>query len=320
VNAWWSSDARLGGLRRFATAISALTLLGHAWLGFEQAWLHPIVALAATYGTELALEFVDARAHGRAPAFVRQNRVAPLALLDFLLPAHITGLAIAMLLYPGRRLEPIVFAAVVAIASKALVRVRVEGRARHVLNPSNLGITATLLCFPSVGIAPPYQFSEGTGQLGDWLFPTIVIALGTFLNTRFTRRLPLIGAWLAGFVLQALARSLLGGSLFLPALMPMTGLAFLLFTFYMVTDPPTTPSSVRGQIAFGASVAACYGLLIANHIVFDLFFALTITCVLHGVVLFVRSKRTRAQPEPAQPIEVPLASASVEKGLRHARV
>ena len=26
----------------------------------------------------------------------------------------------------------------------------------------------------------------------------------------------------------------------------MTGLAFLLFTFYMVTDPPTTPSSGQG--------------------------------------------------------------------------
>ena len=53
----------------------------------------------------------------------------------------------------------------------------------------------------------------------------------------------------------------------------MTGVAFLLFTFYMVTDPATTPSTPRGQIAFGAAVAAAYGLLMAFHVVFGLFFA-----------------------------------------------
>jgi hypothetical protein len=69
----------------------------------------------------------------------------------------------------------------------------------------------------------------------------------------------------------------------------MTGVAFILFTFYMVTDPATTPFEIRGQVFFGASVAAAYGLLVVSHIVFDLFFALTIVCALRGLGLYLVS-------------------------------
>jgi len=42
----WYQNKRIGGLRRFAIAITILNILGHTVLGFEQAWAHPIVALA----------------------------------------------------------------------------------------------------------------------------------------------------------------------------------------------------------------------------------------------------------------------------------
>ena len=35
-----------------------------------------------------------------------------------------------------------------------------EGKTQHIFNPSNLGIVATLLLFPSIGVAPPYHFTE----------------------------------------------------------------------------------------------------------------------------------------------------------------
>ena len=38
---------------------------------------------------------------------------------------------------------------------------------------------------------------------GDWVLPGVIICSGTFLNTRFTKRLALILAWLTAFVLQA---------------------------------------------------------------------------------------------------------------------
>ncbi|NEQ87997.1 MAG: enediyne biosynthesis protein UnbU, partial [Moorea sp. SIO2I5] len=37
----WYQTNRLGGLRRFAIAITVLNLLGHTVLGFEQSWAQP---------------------------------------------------------------------------------------------------------------------------------------------------------------------------------------------------------------------------------------------------------------------------------------
>src|SRR3954467_11789150 len=85
----WYSEKRLGGLSRFAFAITVLNVLGHAYLGFEQSWLTPFTALAAAYGTDLTGETIEARC-ARRPA---RYRGGPLDLVKFLLPAHISGLA-----------------------------------------------------------------------------------------------------------------------------------------------------------------------------------------------------------------------------------
>jgi enediyne biosynthesis protein E5 len=298
-----TKDMRLAALRRFAVAITVLNLLGHTVLGFEQAWATPVVSLLAAYGTETLLELVESWRLGRKPRFLGRG-TAP---LDFLLSAHITGLAVAMLLYANDRLWPIAFAAVTAIGSKYVFRAGIGGTSRHFFNPSNLGITATLLAFPWVGIAQPYMFTENLSGAGDWVLPAIIVCSGSFLNTKFTRRVPLILAWLSTFAVQAAVRHFAFGNLFWPSLNPMTGVAFLLFTFYMVTDPATTPSSVRGQVAFGAAVAAAYGVLMAFHIVFGLFFALSAVCTLRGTLSWARGWLARpaaARQDVQAPVDV----------------
>jgi hypothetical protein len=284
----WDRTNRLAGLRRFAVAISLLNILGHTILGFEESWAQPLVALVTAYSLEILLEWVDAWVNRRTPGFAGSFG----QLVDFLLSAHITGLAIAMLLYANERLLLIAFATAVAIGSKAIVRAPVGNSTRHFLNPSNLGITITLLLFPWVGIAPPYQFTENLSGIGDWILPGLLIVSGTFLNARFTHRLPLIAAWLGGFAVQALLRSLVFGMPIVAGFVPMTGVAFLLFTFYMVTDPGTTPSKPLNQVIFGASVAAVYGLLMVSHIVFGFFFALTLVCTLRGLVFYTQALAT----------------------------
>src|SRR6185436_6799428 len=122
---------------------------------------------------------------------------------------HITSVAISMLLYPNARLMPLVFAAAAAIGSKYVFRVEVGGRTRHFFNPSNFGITVTLLSFHWVGIAQPYMFTENIHPTGDWVLPLFLVCLGSFLNTKFTKRIPLILAWLGTFALQAIVRTLL---------------------------------------------------------------------------------------------------------------
>lgn len=300
--------SRLGGLRRFAIAITILNILGHTVLGFEQSWAQPLVALATAYALEFLLELLGAWSAGRTPAFAG----GPRKLLDFFLPAHITALAVGMLLYANDRLWVVAFAAAVSIGSKVLFRAPVGRGVRHFYNPSNFGITVTLLLFSWVGIAPPYHFTENLDRIGDWLLPGIIIFTGTFLNARFTHRLPLIAAWLGGFIAQAVVRSLVFGTPLAAPLLPMTGMAFILYTFYMVTDPATTPMGQRSQIAFGAGVAIVYGLLMTGHIVFGLFFALTIVCTVRGIGLYAlawlaqrkRTKMTSVQQSPAIATEV----------------
>ncbi len=279
----WGQARRLGGLRRFALAITVFNLLGHTVFGFEQSWAQPIAALATAYAFELAAEWLEAAAAGRRPYFLEGWK----EFCNCLLPAHITGLAVAMLLYSSDRLLPIMFATAVAIVSKATLRLSVGGRLRHFLNPSNFGITVTLLLFPWVGIAPPYHFTENLPDAGSVILPFVICISGTVVNLRFTGRLPLIAAWVIGFLAQAALRHIVFETSFVSALGPLTGVAFVLFTFYMITDPATTPFKMRSQVTFGLAVAAVYGLLVVLHVVFGLFFALTLVSAVRGLTLYI---------------------------------
>jgi Na+-translocating ferredoxin:NAD+ oxidoreductase RnfD subunit len=283
---------RLAGLRRFAIAITVLNVLGHAWFGFEQSFAQPIVALLAAYGTEFLLELIDAYAMCRAIR-IKPN---PRSVIDFFLSAHISGLAIGMLLYANDRLWVIAFGAATAVASKVIFRFKSGDLHRHVFNPSNLGITVVLLSFPWVGIVPPYHFTENLGSVGTWILPCVIICSGSLLNGLFTKRLPLAVSWVIAYILQAVIRTQLLGTPLFAGLAPVTGIAFLLFTFYMVTDPATTPRAVKSQILFGASIAVTYSLLVYAHVVFGMFFALTFVCAIRGCYLFALSRQSVRMP------------------------
>ena len=96
-----------------------------------------------------------------------------------------------------------------------------------------------------------------------------------------------MGAWILGFILQALVRAkIFGAPLFVP-LMPMTSAAFIVFTLYMIPDPATTPLKPARQALFGFSVAIIYALTQVLHLVFGLFFALIAVCAIRGVSLHV---------------------------------
>lgn len=271
-----------GAVRRFAVAITALTILGHAALGFEQSFAQPVAAVGTAYAAQLFLETVEAWAQRRHPRYAGGIG----RFVDFLLPAHISALAVAMLLYYSDRLMVVAFAAATSIASKTLFRAPLGRCWRHFFNPSNFGITVTLLSFPSVGLLPPWQFTENVGEFLDLLLPLAIFALGTFLHVGFAKRLPLIGAWLGGFVLQAAVRAVLCDNSLLASLAPMTGVAFVLFTFYMAPDPATTPERPLRQALFGFSVAIVYGVLMSLHQVYGLFLALTLVCLVRGIGLY----------------------------------
>ena len=86
----------------------------------------------------------------------------------------------------------------------------------------------------------------------------------------------------------------------------MTSAAFMVFTLYMIPDPATTPVKPLQQALFGIAVAAVYGTLLVNHMVYGLFIALAIVCGMRGVGLYIwaawQSSRARQQePHMLQP-------------------
>lgn len=265
--------------------------VGHWVLGFEQAWAHPAVAVGTAITVQMLLEWVDARAKGRAPRFSGSWA----NFLNFLPPAIIPGMALSMLLYPGEALLPLAFAAAFAMASKPLFRAPVApGVTQHVFNPSNIAVAVTLILFHDVvGLTPPYQFTENVSGLWDWGVPIFVLVSGIVLHALFTGRLPLVAAWLAGFLLQGQIRAWAFDIPPLVPILPMTSAAFIIFTLYMIPDPATTPLERNRQIAFGLAVAAVYGLLQALHVVYGLFFALVLVCAGRGALLYLAAWRTR---------------------------
>jgi hypothetical protein len=279
-------------LRRFATVITVVTLLGHTVLGFEASYAQPLLALATGYSVQFLLEFLEAWSQGRKPRFIGGRG----AWVDFFLSTHITSLAVPMLLFFNDRLWVVAFTVAVAIGSKTLFRAPFGGGTRHIFNPSNFGIIVTLLLFPSVGIAMPWQFTADISGAFDWILPGIIWVSGGYLNLRLTKKGPMIAAWLGGFVLQASLRSLLFSTSLVASLTPMTGVTFALLTLYMIPDPATTPQRPWRQAAFGGAVAALYGLFMAVHIVYGVFAALTIVCAVRGCALYVEALVSRRRP------------------------
>lgn len=292
---------RLFALWYFCILMIVWNVLGHTVLGFEQSWATPVVAVAVGIAIQMLLDWVDARAKGRELRFTGSVG----NFLNFLPAAIIPSFACAMLLYANERLLPVIFAVVLAIGSKVLLRAPVVGgHYQHMFNPSNFGVAATLVLFPSVGFAPPYHFTENLSAWGDWLLPGVVLLTGLVIHALFTGRLPLVAAWVGGFVLQGVVRANLNDVPFYVPLTPMTSAAFILFTLYMIPDPATTPLKPMRQALFGFAVAMVYGILQMMHLVFGLFFALIIVCCFRfiGLHLWALYQRVKAPAGAEVPV------------------
>ena len=298
-------------LRNFAISITVFNTAGYIFLGFEQPWLWPFAALLTGYTVELVLEKIGARVEGRAPRYAGGGTKG---LMEFLYPAHITSLAINMLIYVNDQFWVLIFGVTVAVGAKWVLRVPIKGRVRHYMNPSNFGIAVILVLFPWGSIAPPYHFTENLWGWADWVIPGLVIIGGTMINGKLTGRMWLIAGWVGGFAVQAVLRGVFFDTSIPAALGMMTGVAFILFTNYMITDPGTSPSKPGAQVAFGAGVAAVYGVLMVAHVAYTIFLATAIVCFIRGMFHWtIHLAQKNATLAPAVPIApAPTAAAKVE--------
>jgi hypothetical protein len=312
-------DPHYLALRNFAISISIFNIFGYTLLGFEQAWVFPIYSVLTAYTTDIVLETISARIARRRPRFLGKG---VRGVYEFLLPAHITALAVNMLIYTNNQVGPVIFGAMVGVSGKYIFQAPIKGRMRHFMNPSNLGIVAVLVLFSDwVAIAQPYEFVENANQFFKIMVPFVILTAGTVLNATLTKRTALIVGFMGGFAIQAFFRHWIWDVSLFSALGVMSNVPFVLFANYMISDPGTTPSKSRAAFMFGGGVAFVYGALMEFNIVYTLFFATAIVCAIRGggwwaVYLYNRA-RTRTQAparelstarEGAKPGTEPLAA------------
>ncbi|RYY94806.1 MAG: DUF2330 domain-containing protein, partial [Chitinophagaceae bacterium] len=136
-------------------------------------------------------------------------------------------------------------AAFLTVASKYLFRIN----GRHIFNPSAFGIVSVLL-LGNVAWLSPGQWGSGT------VLFFAILTLGTIVVTR-VQKLDVSLAFIAGYAGLMAWRQLwvLGwpADYFLHTLG--TG-SLLLFTFFMISDPRTTPAHPAVRIAWGFAVGA----------------------------------------------------------------
>lgn len=167
--------------------------------------------------------------------------------------ALISGLSLCLLLRSNSLLLAAI-ASIVTIASKFVIRVR----GKHLFNPTNFGIVAMMLLTGQIWVSP--------GQWGNVAFFAFLMACIGGLVVNRAARSDVTYAFIACYLTLVFGRSLwLGEPLSIPLHRLQSG-ALLLFTFFMISDPRTTPNSRAGRMLFAALVA--YG---AWYVQFRLF-------------------------------------------------
>lgn len=139
-------------------------------------------------------------------------------------------------------------AALVTIASKFVIR----WKGKHFFNPTNLGIVAMMLT-GTAWVSP--------GQWGSVAFFGFLIACVGGLVVNRASRSDITYAFLIFYLAILFGRSLwLGEPMTIPFHRVQNG-AFLIFTFFMISDPRTTPDSRAGRILFAFLVAVGAGFV-----------------------------------------------------------
>jgi len=205
--------------------LSVFLATGLAWLGFELPLWQPLMIFASALGTQWVLTHLT----GAPPSGFR----SPL----------ISSLGLSLLLRTDVAWIPLV-AAFAAIGSKFILRIR----GKHIFNPTNFGLAVAMLLTPRAWCSPS-QWGE-TGALIAW-----IAILGLAVAHRAFRSdisLAFVCSWLLlkvsrvvylGQPLPVLVHQLSTGSL-------------VLFAFFMISDPKTTPDSRTGRVLYAMVVAS----------------------------------------------------------------
>jgi hypothetical protein len=203
--------------------LASLLVYGMGWLEFDITPGRAVLLLATVLATQAAGDRLEGRAVNWKSALI-------------------SGLSLCLLLRTNDAALALL-AGVVTIASKFVIRFR----GKHIFNPTNGGLVAMLLLSDRVWVSP--------GQWGSVaLFALLMVSVGGLVVNRASRS-DVTFAFIACYCALIFGRSLyLGEPLTIPLHRLQSG-ALLLFTFFMISDPKTTPNSRAGRVLFAALVA-----------------------------------------------------------------
>jgi Na+-transporting NADH:ubiquinone oxidoreductase subunit NqrB len=170
------------------------------------------------------------------------SRLAGLARFDPL-SALITSLSLILLLRTDL-IGLAALAAAIAIGSKFLVRVR----GKHVFNPANAALVSMMLISDHAWVS--------SGQWGSAAIGALALSCLGFLVLTRAKRAETTIAFLAFYGALLFGRALwLDDPLSIPIHQLQNG-ALLIFAFFMISDPKTTPDAAAGRMLYAALVAS----------------------------------------------------------------
>ena len=205
--------------------LSLLVIYGITALDFGIHWYNAL----GVFLTALSIQFLGTKLAG-LPRF---DPLSPL----------ISALSLTLLLRTDVFLLACL-AAAIAIASKFLIRVN----GKHVFNPANIAIVTLVLTSDRAWIS--------TGQWGSTAIIALALACLGMLVLNRARRAETTIAFLATYAGLLMCRAhWLGDPLTIPLHYLQNG-ALLIFAFFMISDPKTTPNTPLGRVVFAFIVAA----------------------------------------------------------------
>lgn len=204
-------------------SLGTLLLLGLLWRHFDV----PVRQIAVTAATALLTQYAGMRWY-KLPSF---DPLSPL----------VSALGLCLFLRTND-LSVVVLASFLALASKFVIR----WRGKHIFNPTNFALGAVL----ASGLA---WISPGQWGQVAW-FGLLTAGLGSLVVTRAARA-DVTMAFLGCYIGLLVARALwLGDPLAIPLHQIESG-TLLIFSFFMITDPKTTPDARIARILFACLVA-----------------------------------------------------------------
>ena len=218
---WFPNDPRYYQI----AVLASLLVYGVGWLSFDVGGAQIVVLL----GSVVVTQFLCGKFFAGAP-------FDPYSAL-------ISGISLCLLLRTNSPLL-MILAAVVTIASKFLLK----WHHKHVFNPTNFGIVAMIAITGEVWVSP--------AQWGSKLhFAFLMACLGGMVIHRAMRS-DVSCAFIFSYAAILFGRAYWLGDPWAIPLKQLQSGALLLFTFFMISDPKTTPDSRLGRILFGFLVAA----------------------------------------------------------------